>query len=48
MKVIHVMADGSIRASVKGLTIPNKEFYIIYNNLRGKKNERAKTGNHHS
>ena len=39
MKVIHIMADGSIRDSVKGVVIPNKEFYRIFNEIRRKKNE---------
>lgn len=27
MKIIHVMADGSTRESVKGAVIQNEEFY---------------------
>lgn len=38
MRVIHIMADGSVRDSVKGVVIPNKEFYRIYNEIRRKTN----------
>lgn len=27
MKAIHVMADGTIRQSVKGVTVTNEQFY---------------------
>lgn len=37
MKVIHIMKDGTVRQSVEGLKITNKEFYIILNEIRGKK-----------
>lgn len=40
MNIIHIMSDGSVRESVEGITIPNKEFYIILNELRSKRNER--------
>ncbi len=40
MRVTHIMSDGSVRESVEGITIPNKEFYIILNELRSKRNER--------
>lgn len=33
MSVKHIMADGSVRESVKGVTIPNKEFYIVFNEI---------------
>lgn len=39
MNIVHIMADGSVRESVEGITIPNKEFYIILNQIRSKKNE---------
>lgn len=42
MSIKHIMADGSVRESVEGMKIPNKEFYIILNQIRSKKNEKAK------
>ena len=29
MNIIHIMADGSVRDSVKGLVIQNEEFYRV-------------------
>lgn len=29
MKIIHIMADGSVRDSVKGMVITNDEFYRV-------------------
>lgn len=40
MNITHIMADGSVRESVEGMKIPNKEFYIILNQIRSKKNEK--------
>ena len=37
-RIINIMADGSVRESVEGITIPNKEFYKILNQIRSKKN----------
>ena len=42
MKIIHGMADGSVRDSVKGITIPNKEFYIVFNEIRNQKIKKTK------
>ena len=42
MTITHIMADGSVRESIEGLTVPNKEFYIILNQIRSKKNEKEK------
>lgn len=42
MAITHIMSDGSVRESVEGITIPNKEFYIILNQIRSKKNEKEK------
>lgn len=42
MKITHIMADGSVRESVEGIKIPNKEFYIILRQIRSKKNEKEK------
>lgn len=37
------MSDGSVRETVEGLTISSKEFYIIFNQLRSKRNEKENT-----
>ena len=42
MKIVHIMSDGSVRESVEGVKIPNKEFYIIFNQIRSTKNEKEK------
>ena len=42
MRIINIMADGSVRESIEGITVPNKEFYIILNQIRSKKNEKEK------
>ena len=39
MNIINIMSDGSVRESVEGITIPNKEFYIILNEVKNKTNE---------
>lgn len=39
MNVRHIMKDGTVRQSVEGLKITSKEFYIILNEIRSKKNE---------
>ena len=39
MQVIHIMADGSVRNSVKGITIPNKDFYIVFNEILKRQKE---------
>lgn len=39
MKIIHIMADGSRRDSIKGIVIPNEEFYRV---LQGILEKRAK------
>ena len=39
-RIVHVMADGSVRESIEGIKIPNKEFYIILEEIRRKKNEK--------
>lgn len=38
--VIHIMKDGSVRESVKGLVIHNEEFYRIYNDIQQKRKEK--------
>ena len=40
LKIINIMSDNTVRESVAGLTIPNKEFYIIFNQIRSTKNEK--------
>lgn len=42
MRIINIMADGSVRESIEGITVPNKEIYIILNQIRSKKNEKEK------
>lgn len=40
MKAIHIMADGSVRESIEGITIHNDDFYTVLNSIlkkRGKK-----------
>ena len=39
MNVRHIMKDGTVRQSVEGLKITSKEFYVIFNEIRSKKNE---------
>lgn len=46
MSIKHIMADGSVRESVEGMKIPNKEFYIILNQIRSKKNEKKDRRNY--
>lgn len=29
MKIIHIMKDGTVRDSVEGIVIPNREFYQV-------------------
>lgn len=40
MKVIHIMADGTIRDSVEGIVIENEQFYQVVNNIMKKGDER--------
>lgn len=42
MKITHIMSDGTARESIEGIKIPNKEFYIVFNELRSRKNEKKK------
>lgn len=42
--VIHIMSDGSVRNSVKGITIPNKDFYIVFNEILKKQERNKKNG----
>ena len=39
MNIIHIMADGSIRESVEGLVIQNKDFYQVLNGILSIKKE---------
>ncbi len=36
MKIVNVMADGSVRKSVKGIVIKDKRFYEILNEIQRK------------
>lgn len=40
MQIVHIMQNGTVKKSVKGVVIENKQFYIIYNELlkRSKQN----------
>lgn len=40
MKITHVMADGSHRESVKGVTITNDEFYRVLNGILEKEQKK--------
>ena len=42
MKIIHIMADGSIRESVKGVVIQNDQFYQVLQNIIKEKNNEQK------
>lgn len=33
MEIIHIMKDGTIRDSIEGIVIPNKEFYQVLNGI---------------
>jgi hypothetical protein len=37
MKIIHVMADGSIRESIEGVVIKNEQFYQVLKGIVEKK-----------
>lgn len=42
MNVIHIMQDGTVRDSVEGIVIQNKEFYqVLHNILENKKRGEA-------
>ena len=36
MNIIHITADGTVRNSVKGVVIQNKEFYRVLNDIQKK------------
>jgi hypothetical protein len=42
MRVIHIMKDGTVRDSVEGVVIRNKEFYQVLNGILAKKKESKK------
>lgn len=42
MKIIHVMADGSVRDSVEGIVIKDERFYEILKNIQQKKLHKEK------
>lgn len=37
MKIIHIMADGSVRDSVKGVVITNDQFYQVLQGIMEKR-----------
>lgn len=41
MKIIHVMADGSVRDSVKGMVIQNEQFYQVLQGIIEKGNAKC-------
>ena len=40
MKVIHIMADGSVKDSIDGIVIQNKEFYHVLRGIIEKKGKK--------
>ena len=43
LNIIHIMFDGSVRESIEGVKIPNKEFYIVFNEIRRKNEKKRNT-----
>lgn len=41
MKIVHIMADGSKRESIKGAVIQNEEFYRVVNGILDKRGSKA-------
>jgi hypothetical protein len=37
MKIIHIMKDGTVRDSIEGIVIPNKEFYQVLQSITEKR-----------
>ena len=42
MNIIHIMKDGSVRKSVEGLVIQNKDFYRVLNAIQQRRKEERK------
>lgn len=40
MNIIHIMADGTVRDSIKGVVITNDEFYRVLNGILEKQNQK--------
>ena len=40
MKIIHIMKDGTVKSSIAGTVIRNKEFYEVLNAIQSKKEKR--------
>ena len=40
MKITHIMKDGTVRDSVEGIIIPNREFYRVLQGITEKRKER--------
>lgn len=47
MKIIHIMADGTIRDSVAGVVIKSEQFYQVLNGIIEKNKERKKRTDEH-
>ena len=37
MKIIHIMKDGTVKSSIEGTVIRNKEFYEVLNAIKKRK-----------
>lgn len=42
MRVIHIMKDGTVRESVEGLVIHNKDFYRVLDAIQKRRKEKKK------
>lgn len=42
MKIIHIMADGTIRDSIEGVVIQSEQFYQVINGILEKQKDGAK------
>lgn len=40
MKIIHIMKDGTVRDSIEGIVIPNKEFYQVLQGITERNNRK--------
>ena len=40
MKIIHVMADGSVRESIEGVVIQSEQFYQVLQGILEKRSEK--------
>ena len=44
LKIIHIMKDGTVRNSVEGIKIPNRDFYKIVNGIQEKQKRKVNDG----